>query len=61
MEHKAKAIIMVYTTFFFKSLNISSFIISDWKALDAELEKLVEHIVDEFMEPQKNNLVPRSE
>jgi len=33
----------------------------DWSALDSELETLVNHIVEEFMEPDKNNLIPRSD
>lgn len=32
---------------------------TDWAALDAELEKLVEHMVNDLMQPKRNNLVPR--
>lgn len=34
---------------------------SDWVALDAELEKLVENIIEDFMQPKVNNLIPRSD
>ncbi|GAB6032650.1 Phosphoglucomutase-2 [Chamberlinius hualienensis] len=33
----------------------------NWGALDLELETLVKHIVEEFMEPTKNQLIPRSD
>ncbi|ROT85966.1 phosphoglucomutase [Penaeus vannamei] len=33
----------------------------DWAALEAELADLVECVVQEMMEPQKNNLIPRAD
>lgn len=34
---------------------------SDWSALEAELAELVEGVIQEMMEPEKNNLIPRAD
>lgn len=34
---------------------------SDWSALEAELAELVGGVVQEMMEPEKNNLIPRAD
>lgn len=33
----------------------------DWSALEAELAELVEGVIQEMMEPEKNNLIPRAD